>query len=89
MAVAALAACDESTNEVTGVVSEVDSAGLTDVNGFTVRSQDETFDFVVDSNTELSFPPAHLNEHRISGEPVRVTYEERDGELYAVSVEDG
>ena len=89
MAVAALAACGESTNEVTGVVSEVDSAGLTDVNGFTVRSQDETFDFVVDSNTELSFPPAHLNEHRISGEPVRVTYEERDGELYAVSVEDG
>lgn len=89
IAAVAFVACGETTNEVTGVVTEVDSASLTDVNGFTVRDEEETFDFVVDSETELSFPPAHLNEHRVSGEPVKVTYEEREGELYAISVEDG
>ena len=85
----ALVACGETSGEVTGVVTEVDAETLTNVNGFTVRSDDETYEFVVDSDTELEFPPAHLNEHRVSGEPVQVTYEERDGELYAVSVEDG
>ncbi len=85
----ALVACGETSGEVTGVVTELDSKGLTHVDGFTVRSDDETFEFVVDSGTKLEFPPAHLNEHRVSGEPVTVTYEERDGELYAVSVEDG
>ena len=94
-AVAFLGACSETrtlplpVNEITGVVTKLDSAGLTDVNGFTVRSNDETFDFAVDSETQLAFPPSHLNEHRVSGEPVKVTYEERDGELYALTVEDG
>ena len=78
----------ESRGEVTGVVTAVEIASLTELDGFTLRSEEETYEFVVDPDTELGFPPAHLNEHRVSGDPVTVVYEEVDGELVALSVED-
>lgn len=62
--------------------------GLTKVEFFTVRSEDKTYKVLIDPDTDLGFPPSHLNEHRISGEPVRVETEEKDGDLYATKVED-
>ena len=75
--------------EVTGVVTKVQSSGLTEVEQFTVRTESgELYDIRVDEETELAFPPAHLNEHRVSGEPVVVELENRSGTLYATLVDD-
>jgi hypothetical protein len=63
--------------------------GLTEVEYFTVRTDDgDTHKFFIDPDTDLGFPPAHLNEHRITGDPVVVEFEEKDGRPIATSVED-
>jgi hypothetical protein len=86
-----LASCTESDtpSEITGTVVEVDSTGLTEVDSIVVSSDGDRFTILLDENTELDFPPAHLNEHRISGDPVRVEVEESDGTLVATSIGDG
>ena len=68
---------------------EVESSGLADVDSIVVSSDGERFTIRLDENTELDFPPAHLNEHRISGDPVRVEVEKSNGELVATSIGDG
>ena len=70
------------------MITTVDLTSLTNLEGFSLRSDDETFEFVVTDATKIDFPPAHLNEHRVSGDPVTVTYEEEDDELVALSIED-
>lgn len=76
-------------SEVTGVITDVQSSGLTEVESFTVRNTDnEEYEILLDPETDLGFPPAHLNEHRTSGDPVIVEIDERAGELFATSVED-
>ena len=56
-------------------------------------------ELVLEDGTRLQFgvgpdatfdglPLSHLNEHRLSGDPVLVVYEERD-QLVAISVRDG
>ncbi|MDQ4142125.1 MAG: hypothetical protein M3198_00010 [Actinomycetota bacterium] len=89
----ALGACSKeeegsTPSEITGVVTQVESSGLTEVESFTVRDDDTTYDIRIDPETDLGFPPAHLNEHRVSGQPVTVEVEDRGGDLYAVSIED-
>jgi hypothetical protein len=74
---------------ITGAVVAVDSHSLTEVESFVVRSEGERYTILIDERTDLDFPPAHLNEHRISGEPVRVEVDARDGELVATSIADG
>lgn len=66
----------------------MESSGLTEVESFKVKSNDKTYTILLDSNTDLGFPPAHLNEHRVTGDRVKVEIEERNGDLYALSVED-
>lgn len=79
---------DGATSEISGVVVEVQSSGLTEIDSFSVRADDRTYEFIVTDDTELDFPPAHLNEHRVSGEPVRVVFEGKDHGLYALTIED-
>ena len=79
---------DESVSEISGVVVEVRATGLTEIDSFTIRAEDRTYEFLVTAETELAFPPAHLNEHRVSGEPVQVTFEREDDGLYALTVDD-
>jgi hypothetical protein len=55
---------------------------------FTVRSEGETFEFDIDETIDYGFPLDHLNEHRVTGEPVIVVYEERQGRLVALEIED-
>ena len=78
----------EAPSEITGVVTAVESSSLTEVESFTVKTDDDTYTVLIDTDTDLGFPPAHLNEHRVSGDPVHVKLDERDGDLYALSVED-
>jgi hypothetical protein len=71
-----------------GTVVEVDSTGLNEVNSFVVRSKSEQYRIFIGGVVNLGFPPGHLNEHRATGQPVRVEVDRRDGKLFAVSIRD-
>jgi hypothetical protein len=77
------------TVAVVGVVVSVDSGGLTDVRGFTLRTTDGqllTFG-LTDLENGVEFPPGHLAEHQLTASPVRVWY--RAGEPpQAIRLED-
>jgi hypothetical protein len=79
---------DPSRGEVTGVIVAVEGEGLGRIEGFTVRSEGETFEFDIDETIDYGFPLDHLNEHRVTGEPVMVVYEEQEGRLVALEIED-
>lgn len=74
----------------TGLVVAVDSSGLTDVRGFTIRTSDgRTVAFrigVLENGAE--FPPGHLLEHAATGVKVLVTYRKENGELVAIRIDD-
>jgi hypothetical protein len=75
---------------VEGVVIAVDSAGLGQVRGFTLRT-DGGFAVVFTLGTlenATEFSPSHLAEHQVSGEPVRVYFRLLDGEHEAYRLED-
>ena len=77
------------TVAVVGVVVEVDSGGLTDVRGFTLRTTDgQLLAFgLADLQNGAEFPPGHLAEHQLTASPVRVWY--RDGDPpQAIRLED-
>jgi hypothetical protein len=74
---------------ITGTVVEVRSQGLTEVDSFVVSQGEQRYTIFIDKDTELDFPPAHLNEHRLSGDPVRVETEEDNGKLVATQIGDG
>jgi hypothetical protein len=74
----------------TGVVVAVDSQGLTDVRGFTLRTSDgQTIDFRIGRlENAVQFPPSHLGVHLADGVPVRVTYEMSGTDRVATRLED-
>ncbi|MFN2526774.1 MAG: hypothetical protein ABR505_11025 [Actinomycetota bacterium] len=76
-------------DELTGVIVEIDARGLDDVRSFTLRSEGETYEILIDDEIDYGFPLSHLNAHRAGADPVLVDLEERDGGLYALSIEDG
>ena len=61
---------------VEGVIVAVDSAGLGQVKGFTLRLGDgSTMSLTLGSvENAAGFPPSHLVEHQASSEPVRAYY---------------
>ena len=71
-----------------GVVLFVETAAAGDVTGFTLKAQDETYDVAIAEDVEYGFDLKHLNEHMATGDPVRCKLEERDGDLYALTIED-
>ena len=74
----------------TGLVVAVDSTGLTDVRGFTLRTGDgrtEVFRIGVLENG-AQFPPGHLLEHVATGVKVVVTYRQEGGQLVAIRIDD-
>ena len=75
---------------VEGVIVSVDSAGLGDVRGFTLRQAGgETLDFHLgELENPTEFPPGHLAEHQATAEPVRVWYRLEGAERFAVRLED-
>jgi hypothetical protein len=79
----------DAPSEITGTVISVQTQGLTEVSSFVVSEDDRRYTIQIDEGTELAFPPAHLNEHRLSGDPVRVELEGSLDDLVAVSIEDG
>ncbi len=88
-----LVGCDgaepsSAPDQVTGVIVEIESVSLEDVESFTLRSEGDVYEILIDPEIEYGFPLSHLNVHRTSAEPVVVELDERDGELYALSIED-
>jgi hypothetical protein len=79
------------TASVEGVIVGVDSAGLSDVRGFTLRQMGgETLQFRLgELENPTEFPPGHLAEHQATAEPVRVWYRMEGAERFAVRLEDG
>lgn len=67
----------QTDRTATGVIVGVDSGGLDDVRGFTLRTIDGTIiEFSIGSlENETEFPPGHLAEHQATGDPVTVTYD--------------
>lgn len=78
------------TSSVEGVIVAVDSAGLGDVRGFTLRQVGgETIDFRLgELENATDFPPGHLAEHQATAEPVRVWFRLEGAERFAVRLED-
>jgi hypothetical protein len=82
------AAGPDAPDQVRGPVISVDSQGLGKVRSFDVKNGDRIYEIRIDPSVDYGFPLDHLNEHRISGDPVIVRLEERGGELYALYIED-
>jgi hypothetical protein len=70
------------------VVVDLEARRLGDVTRFELRSEGRSFQIFIDPETTYSFPPSHLSDHLASSEPVRVGITERNGRLYASSIED-
>lgn len=85
-----LAGCGEALRQETGIVIAIESAGLARVDGFTLRTADgRVLDFsTTGMRFSAGFPPQHLAEHRMLAEPVRVTWQERDGVNQVVRLDD-
>jgi hypothetical protein len=76
---------------VAGIVTAVESAGLDQVKGFTLRTNDgETITFVLGPlENGDEFPPGHLKEHQAAGAPVLVFFRpEASGKLVVYRIED-
>ena len=78
------------TAAVTGVVVAVDSRGLGDVRGFTLRVPGgELLEFDLRAlENGADFPPGHLAEHQATAAPVRVTYRMDGATRSAIRIED-
>jgi len=73
-----------------GLVTAVESSGLTNVRGFTIRTDDgRTVSFRIGAlENGAQFAPGHLLEHRATGVKIVVTYLQENGSLVAIRLED-
>ncbi len=79
-------ACEPTLEQQTGVVIDVDSPALGRVEGFELLAPDGerlTFD-TSELEFRAEFPAPHLQEHRLIGDRIVVTYR-RDGERLIVT----
>jgi hypothetical protein len=72
-----------------GVVVAVDSAGLGQVRGFTLRTSDGTYGLTLGPlENATEFSPSHLTEHMLSSEPVRAYVRTEGNEAIVYRLED-
>jgi hypothetical protein len=76
--------------QAVGIVTSIDSEGLTDVRSFTLRSQDGAEQEYAIGTLENGdeFPPGHLAEHQALATPIRVWYRTEGGGRVAFRLED-
>jgi hypothetical protein len=75
---------------LTGVVTDIEATGLTEVTAMTLRTADgaqTTFRIGILENG-VEFPPGHLTEHMATVAPVRVFFREEGGALVVYRLED-
>jgi hypothetical protein len=81
---------DAPGSPVAGVLTDIDSTGLTQVTGFTVRLDDGrslTFRLGTLENGD-QFPPGHLAEHLATSVPVLVYFRPEGSDLVVYRLED-
>lgn len=90
VAVAANVLSRPPADQAVGIVTAIDSEGLTAVRGFTLRSADGTEQLYSIGTLENGdqFPPGHLAEHQSLATPIRVWYRTEGGERVAFRLED-
>ena len=87
----ALAACGPAPRTVAGFVVDVKSTSLTEIQSFTLRTQDGQEIVFRVGPLELdggAFPAGHLREHMALSQPVAVAYREESGERVAYRLVD-
>lgn len=87
----ALAACGPAPKTVAGFVVDVKSASLTEIQSFTLRTQDGRVLVFKVGRLELdggALPAAHLRQHMALNQAVAVAYREEDGERVAYRLVD-
>ncbi len=92
LALVTIASCGGSADEtapteVTGTILFVDTVGSR-VTGFSLRGDSETYRVAIAADVDYGFELRHLAEHVATGDPVRCRLEERNGQLYALRVDD-
>ena len=76
--------------EAVGIVSSIDSEGLTNVRGFSLLMPDgRELEFAIGTlENGAEFPPGHLAEHQAVASPIRVWYRTEGDTLVAFRLED-
>jgi hypothetical protein len=87
---AAVLACEPTLQQQSGVVIEVDSPALGRVDSFTLLTPEgEMVDF---DTTEMAFraefPASHLNEHKVLGDRIEVTFRQDGDRLVVTQLDD-
>ena len=85
-------ACGLSSNELAGTMTGVivEYVPAEDADGsITIFHDGETTKIVVSADTTLEFPSTHIQEHRLTGEPVSVAFQETNGVKEATAITDG
>lgn len=85
-------ACGGGERSVEGIITNVESASLPQVETFTVRDNDNSiivFRIAPDATQDIEdgFLPSHLREHALAVEQVKVFYRLEDGEYFALRIE--
>ncbi len=91
-AAAVPAACDVTRDDpppshLTGPIVGVEGEG-SDIRSFELEADGETWEIRIADDVDYGFDLVHLHEHEASRDPVIVLLDERDDELYALSIED-
>jgi hypothetical protein len=79
---------EEAPAEVVGRITSVGRDADGRITSFTVQTDDGPHEILIDTQRDYGFDLEHLEEHRATGDPVRVTLEQRNGRLYAVEILD-
>jgi hypothetical protein len=77
------------SSPVTGLIIAIERTGLTEVQGFTFRSDaGEEIPFLLGRlENEADFPPSHLAEHMAAGDVLEVYFRAEAGDLIAYRIE--
>ncbi len=73
---------------VTGLIRAIDPSSGPIESFELTRPGDETRQIFIDPGHDYGFDLEHLREHMDGAEPVKVTLDERDGQLFATAIED-
>ncbi len=80
----------DATSPVDGILTDIDSEGLTKVTAFTIRTNDgQSITFKIGTlENGAEFPPGHLAEHLATSSPVRVYFRAEGPDLVVYRLED-
>ena len=78
----------QAPSGIEGVIVSIDAERLGEVTSFDVKDGDAIYTLFIDPAIEYSFPLGHLHEHLETAEPVSCKIEERDGKLFAQTIDD-